>query len=95
MEVDRATESRTAWRRKLLRYLTVHRTDQQLVLTVTTSRARAAGLAQVAVDLGLPLLATTLDELQSDLDPSVLDTRTRQRRLLSATLPPPAVTRSR
>ena len=83
VELDRATESRTAWRRKLVRYLTTQTTDP--ILALTTSAARAAGLAQVAADVGVPLLATTLTACQQTPDPDVLDTRSRQRRALSQT----------
>lgn len=82
VEVDRATESRTAWRRKLVRYLTANLPDPVLVLT--TSQTRAKGLAVVAADLGVALLATTLDAALDHDDPPVLDTRRRCRLPLSA-----------
>jgi hypothetical protein len=81
VEVDRATETRPAWRRKLVRYLTAAHPDPVLVLT--TSQPRATGLAVVAADLGVPLLATTLTAVCEQDDPEVLDTRIRQRRRLS------------
>ena len=83
VEVDRATESRATWRRKLVRYLTTQSSDP--VLAVTTSDARAVHLAQVAADVGVPLLATTLHAIQQDLNPTVLDTRARRRIPLSQT----------
>jgi len=83
IEVDRATESRTAWRRKLIRYLTAQNSDP--ILALTTSEARATGLAHVASEVGVPLLATTLRACQDTLDPHVLDTRTRRRLPLSQT----------
>lgn len=82
VEVDRATESRTAWRRKLVRYLTAAAPDP--VLALTTSQARATGLATVAADLGVPLLATTLTAVRNDDDPLVLDARQRRHLPLSA-----------
>jgi hypothetical protein len=81
VEVDRATESRAAWRRKLVRYLTANHSDPVLVLT--TSRRRANGLAVVAADLGVPLLATTLTAACEQDDPPVLDARRRSRLPLS------------
>jgi len=83
VEVDRATESRTTWRRKLVRYLSHPSTDP--VLAVTTSDTRAVHLAQVASEVGVPLLATTLTACESSLDPVVLDTRHRRRVPLSQT----------
>lgn len=82
VEVDRATESRAAWRRKLVRYLTAALPDPVLVLT--TSQTRATGLAVVAADLGVPLLATTLDAVCQQDDPPVLDARYRRQATLSA-----------
>lgn len=81
VEVDRATESRAAWRRKLVRYLTAGASDPVLVLT--TSQTRATGLAIVAADLGVPLLATTLSAACEHDDPTVLDARRRRRLPLS------------
>lgn len=83
VELDRATESRASWRRKLVRYLSHASTDP--VLAVTTSDIRAVHLAQVATEVGVPLLATTLAACQSQQDPTVLDTRTRRRLPLSHT----------
>lgn len=83
VELDRATESRITWRRKLVRYLTHATTDP--VLAVTTSDTRAVHLAQVASEVGVPLLSTTLAACQAGLDPVVLDTRSRRRVLLSHT----------
>jgi hypothetical protein len=82
VEVDRATESRTAWRRKLVRYLTANHSDPVLVLT--TSDVRATGLAVVAAELGVPLLATTLAAACGQRDPPVLGARLRRRLPLSA-----------
>lgn len=81
LELDRATESRTAWRRKLARYLSSP--GDELILAVTTTTARAEHLAVLAADLGAPLLATTTAAVRDDLDPSVYDARVRRRRLLS------------
>lgn len=83
VEVDRATESRAVWRRKLVRYLTFG--SEGPVLVLTTSGARARNLALVAAELGVWVLATTSDVVKVQLDPWVLDSRARQRRPLSAT----------
>lgn len=87
VEVDRATESRAAWRRKLVRYLT--HPAGGVVLALTTTDERAVNLANVAADLGVPLLATTLRAVFASSDPVVLDTRTHQRCRLSTTHAPP------
>jgi hypothetical protein len=63
VEVDRGTESRNAWRRKLLRYL--HAPNRQ-VLVVTTSDERARNIATVARSLGVPALTTDIAALRSD-----------------------------
>jgi hypothetical protein len=83
VELDRATESRPAWRRKLARYLSTPSPDP--ILAITTSDPRATHLALLAADVGVPLLATTLHACRTDLDPLVLDTRSRQRLPLSRT----------
>lgn len=80
IEVDRATESRAAWRRKLVRYLTAAHPDP--VLVVTTSQARAQNIAVVAADMGVAVLATTFAAVAQGTEPEVLDARTRQRRPL-------------
>jgi Replication-relaxation len=85
VEVDRATETRAFWRRKLVRYLGQGDHDS-VVLALTTSRQRALHLAQVSADVGVPLVAATLRAVTTSLDPEVLDTRTRRRVLLSQTL---------
>jgi hypothetical protein len=82
LELDRATESRGAWRRKLARYLATD--THELVLAVTTSSTRAEHLAVLAADLGAPVLATTARDVRAELDPTVYDARTRRRRRLSA-----------
>lgn len=83
VEVDRATESSAAWRRKLVRYLT---TDvREPVFAVTTSARRAAMLATVARDLGVPLHATTATAVRDDNDPSVYDAVSGCRLALSET----------
>jgi hypothetical protein len=83
VELDRATEARAAWRRKLVRYLTTP--PPGLVLVLTTSEVRASNLAREAAEVGVPLLATTLRACQQTLDPVVLDTRTKRRVPLSQT----------
>lgn len=80
VEVDRATESRAAWRRKLVRYLTAAHADP--VLVVTTSQARAQNIAVVAADMGVAVLSTTFAAVAQGVEPEVLDARTRQRRPL-------------
>ncbi|MDX6287681.1 MAG: hypothetical protein QOG53_3166 [Frankiales bacterium] len=84
IELDRATETRPAWRRKLVRYLTIHTADQLLV--ITTSWQRAANLAALAADTGVPALLTTTTELNVSNDPAVLDTMARARVHISQTL---------
>lgn len=81
LELDRATESRAAWRRKLARYLATP--SDELVLAVTTSPARAKNLAVLAADMGAPVLATTAGAVRDELDPAVYDARDRRRRPLS------------
>ncbi|MDT4922633.1 MAG: hypothetical protein QOG01_346 [Pseudonocardiales bacterium] len=46
------------------------------MLTVTTTQRRAAGLAAVAADIGVDLIATTIEEIDRD-DPDVIRTGTR------------------
>lgn len=82
IEVDRATESRAAWRRKLVRYLSLP-TDET-VLAVTTSEPRAARIAAVAADVGVPLLATTQRAVTVGLDPPVFESDGPSPTVLSA-----------
>lgn len=81
VELDRATESSAAWRRKLVRYLTFP--SGGTVLALTTSTARAKTLAGVASDVGVDLCATTFDAVGAELDPYVYDARRRARRRLT------------
>lgn len=88
VEVDRATESRTAWRPKLVRYLngqlTSHRGGHgESILALTTSEARALGLAQLAAEVGVSMIATTMHQLGKTGDPWVYDSVLRTRRQLS------------
>jgi hypothetical protein len=84
LEVDRATESRPAWRRKLARYLAAD--VLQPILAVTTSERRALGLAQVAADIGADVLATTNAHVRDENDPPVFDAlRSRRVPLTEAT----------
>ena len=84
VEVDRATESRPAWRRKLVRYLTAD--ARQPILAITTSERRAFGLALIAAEIGIDVLATTAADVQRCDDPTVLDaTRGRRVPLTEAT----------
>jgi hypothetical protein len=82
VEVDRATESHAAWRRKLVRYLALPRSET--VLAITTSRARAQALAILAGEFGLDLAATTIGEASSSADPVVYDGARRRLCNLSA-----------
>lgn len=82
VELDRATESHAAWRRKLVRYLTNPRGGQ--VLAITTSAARAKALATMASEIGIDLLATTITAALHDSDPVVLDGRRRRSSTLVA-----------
>jgi len=77
VEVDRATESHAAWRRKLVRYVTAR--PSGTVLAITTSTARARGLATVASEIGLQLLATSLTETLLTPNPTVFDASLRRR----------------
>lgn len=81
VEVDRATESRAAWRRKLVRYLAAD--TREPVLAVTTTSRRAAMLAMVARDLGVPLHATTAAAVRDEDDPPVYDAISGRRVRLS------------
>ena len=81
VEVDRATESHAAWRRKLVRYL-AHQPGT--ILALTTTPVRAKRIARVASDLGVDLLATTLAAVVTDDDPLVFDALQRRSRHLSA-----------
>jgi hypothetical protein len=81
VEVDRATESRPAWRRKLVRYLAAD--IRQPVLAVTTSAVRASGLAVAASEIGVDVLATTIADIRANLDPPVVDSIHRRRVPLS------------
>jgi hypothetical protein len=80
VEVDRGTESRSAWRRKLVRYLISG--TAETVLAVTTTQRRAAGLTAVAADIGVDLIATTIEDIVRD-NPDVIDARTATRVPLS------------
>lgn len=81
VEVDRATESHAAWRRKLVRFLT-HQPGTVLALTTTSVRAKR--IAMAASELGVDLVATTLRAVRSENDPSVYDALRRGIRALGA-----------
>lgn len=86
VEVDRATESRGAWRPKLARYVDAqlrHRCPAEPILALTTSDARALGLAQLAAEVGVRMIATTIHHVGNSGDPWVYDSVLRSRRLLS------------
>jgi hypothetical protein len=63
VEVDRGTEARGAWRRKLVRYFG---TPPGALLVVTTSPQRARNLALLARELGVPALTTDRESLLTD-----------------------------
>ena len=75
VEVDRATESGAAWRRKLVRYATFDPAAVMLVLTST--RMRAANIASLAADVGTTVFATTLTALTESRDPPGFHSGTR------------------
>jgi hypothetical protein len=77
VEVDRATESRTSWRRKLVRYLAAD--IRQPILAVTTSERRATGLAAEAAEVGVDIVATTVTDVRYNPDPVVVDAAHRRR----------------
>lgn len=82
VELDRGTESRAAWRRKLVRYLMADLREP--VLALTTSFQRANALAVVAADVGVDVLATTLEAVRRSDDPEVIDATGARRYRLSA-----------
>lgn len=77
VEVDRGTEGRGAWRRKLVRYL--HRPDHTL-LVVTTSDERARNIARIARSLGVAALTTDRRALEAAPPLHVYDARQGRRR---------------
>lgn len=86
VEVDRATESRGAWRPKLARYVDAqlrHRGPAESILALTTSEARALGLAQLAAEVGVRMIATTVLQVVNSDDPWVYDSALKRRRPLS------------
>lgn len=70
VEVDRGTEARNAWRRKLVRYLHVR---SAVPLVVTTSDTRARNLALLARELGVAALTTDAAALRGEAVPQVYD----------------------
>lgn len=87
VEVDRATEARNAWRHKLDRYAIAHLTSaigpHDSILVLTTTEPRARGLAVLAAEVGVAMLVTTVQQVQTRDDPRVYDTARRAMRLLS------------
>ena len=63
VEVDRGTEARGHWRKKLSRYLYLPAVE---VLIATTSVQRAANLVRINEDFAVPLRTVTFDELRVD-----------------------------
>jgi hypothetical protein len=84
VEVDRGTEARGAWRRKLARYLTYLPTAQ--MLTVTTSDTRARHIAELGHATGTRMLALHFAALAAGGDPVVYDAAHRRRHPLTAAL---------
>lgn len=82
VEVDRATESQAAWRRKLVRYLADRAAEP--VLAVTTSAHRARTIASLAAEVGADLVATGAATLAAADDAIVYDARTRRALTLAA-----------
>ena len=78
VEVDRGTQGRGAWQRKLARYLLRGRLP---LLVLTTSDQRARNLAVLGGAVGVRLLALGRDDLQ-DPRPHAYDALRRQRRPL-------------
>jgi hypothetical protein len=70
VEVDRGTQARAAWRRKLVRYL---HTPRGTLLVVTTSDERARNIARLARDLGVPALTTDRRALDTNAVLQVYD----------------------
>jgi hypothetical protein len=81
VEVDRGTEGRAAWRRKLARYGELRAGDW--VLAVTTGDVRSRHLAGLAVESAVPLVACTLAAFRAGGDPEVYVSPVRQRARLS------------
>ena len=82
VEVDRGTQGRGAWRRKLARYL-LH--DARPLLVVTSSGERARNLAELAGTVGVPLLSMDGNAL-SALEPVAYDSVRHERVGLGAGL---------
>lgn len=76
VEVDRGTEARGAWRRKLVRYLDA----KDAILVVTTTEARARNIALLARQLGVPALTTDEGSLRGDAALQVYDAIKGRRR---------------
>jgi hypothetical protein len=86
LEVDRVTDARAGWERRLVRYLRRYfedRDDERLLLLTGAGWRRAVVLADLALAVGVPALVTTVPQFTVALDPDVLDTKTRTRRPLS------------
>lgn len=71
IEVDRGTESRSAWSRKLARYLVAD--IRQPILAVTLTRRRAARLAAIGAELGVDVFGVAISDLDLTLQPRVFD----------------------
>jgi hypothetical protein len=70
VEVDRGTQARAAWRRKLVRY--VHAPQRQLFV-VTTSDERARNLARLAREMGVNALTVDRVAISADAPFHVYD----------------------
>lgn len=77
VEVDRGTEARGAWRRKLVRYLHAR---HHVPLVVTTSDERARNIARLARELGVPALTTDHRTLEGAPPLHLYDARVGRRR---------------
>lgn len=84
IEVDRGTEARGAWRRKLVRYL---HTRNHVPLIVTTSDERARNIARLARDLGVAALTTDRHTLAIAPPLHVYDARSGRRRAVDQAAP--------
>ncbi len=82
VEVDRASEAKAAWRRKLARYWEDYTATRQ-ILVVTTSDTRARNLARLAAADGYPAITTTFTRLHDRPEPLVWDSAQRRKSTLS------------
>jgi hypothetical protein len=87
VEVDRGTETRTTWRRKLERYLAVPPAGADwCIAALAPGPLRARHLAETGFELRLPMVAAPLAAWLAGGDPWVLCTRSGSRRRLTDAL---------